>query len=197
MIDMITKLNKNTVELADQAVFSGGSFLITVLLARLLSPTDFGIYASITLFNFGVISILNALIIQPLQVSLEKVTDKQSYLGFSFTLQLSSLFILVVCSYLLLNSDFNYFKNIKNTIYPASLLFIGFVLHDYFRKVFLAKAQVNHAFIIDLIATSLQIGLLGYCYFVGLKSFSFILFLLGLAYLPAFFVSLIFYQFII
>jgi O-antigen/teichoic acid export membrane protein len=61
--------------------------------------------------------------------------------------------------------------------------------------VFLAKAQVNHAFIIDFIATSLQIGLLGYCYYVGLKSFSFILFLLGLAYLPAIFVSLILYQF--
>ena len=192
---MITKLNKNTVVLADQAVFSGGSFLITILLARLLTPTDFGIYSSITLFNFGVISILNALVIQPMQVSLEKVINKQSYLGFTFIVQLSALVFILLSSYLLLNSPIPFLQHLKTTIYPASFLFIGFVLHDYFRKVFLAKAEVKQAFIIDLTATSLQVGLLGYCYLTNLHSFSQILFLLGITYLPAIILSILFFQF--
>ncbi len=192
---MITKLNKNTVVLADQAVFSGGSFLITILLARLLTPLDFGIYSSITLFNFGVISILNSLVIQPLQVSLGKVTDKQSYLGFTFLIQLSALAIILLSSYLLLNSNIPYLKQLKTTIYPASLLFIGFVLHDYFRKVFLAKAEVNKAFIIDFTATLAQVGLLTFCYITKINSFSYILYLLGIAYLPAILFSLLLFQF--
>ena len=81
-------MNKNLLVLLDQATFSGGSFLSMLLLARILSPYDFGVYASVLIVVYACVSGLNSLIIQPFQVSFAKEKNSNAYVFFTFLSQL-------------------------------------------------------------------------------------------------------------
>ena len=185
-------LNKNVIVLADQAVFSGGSFLITILLARVLGADNFGMYASLTLFNYSVISVLNALVINPLQVSLERIDHKGSYLSFNFWSQITLVLILALGLFILLGLKMEFLNSLNNLGWVLVLFFIGFVMQDYLRKLFLAQASVNLALLIDSITTILSFVILFLSWsFLHLDFETTILFL-ALAYIPSIIVSIIF-----
>jgi O-antigen/teichoic acid export membrane protein len=178
-------LNKNTIVLADQAVFSGGSFLITVLLARTFEPSEFGLYSSITLFNYAVVSLLNALIIQPLQVSLGKVENQKTYVSFNFWMQLILVSLISFGLSVLMGFKIELLKDFSQLGVGVLIYFTGFVLHDYFRKLFLAKADTQNAFIIDFITTFSHISVLIFVYFNHTISFEVTMYYIGLCYIPA------------
>jgi O-antigen/teichoic acid export membrane protein len=184
-------LNKNTIVLLDQAVFSGGSFLITIILARfVLNPFDFGIFSSLTLFNYALISLLNSVIVQPFQVSLEKVKDKNNYVSFSFWSQLILVVLVVLGLLLISNANFDFLSTVKHLTMNALLFFVGFIMHDYARKIFLAQSFVTTSFIIDFVTTSLHLGVLFYSWYFEISSLNTLVFLLGLAYVPSFIISI-------
>ncbi len=187
----MSKLNKNTIVLADQAVFSGGSFLITVLLARTFEPNEFGLYSSITLFNYAVVSLLNALIIQPLQVSLGKVENQKTYVSFNFWMQLILVVFISFGLSVLMGFQIDLLKDFSKLGIGVLIYFTGFILHDYFRKLFLAKAETQNAFIIDLMTTLSHISVLLYVYFNHSVSFEITMYYIGLCYFPAFIYSII------
>ena len=184
-------INKNTIVLADQAVFSGGSFLITVLLARSFEPAEFGLYSSITLFNYAIVSLLNAVIIQPLQVSLGKVEHPASYVSFNLWTQISLVSLITFGLFVLMGFQFDFLKDFTKLGYGVLTYFTGFLLHDYFRKLFLAKADTNSAFIIDLITTFAHVSILSIVYFKHAISFETTIYYIGLCYLPACVISLV------
>jgi O-antigen/teichoic acid export membrane protein len=188
---MLNKL-KNSLVLVDQAVFSGGSFLTTMLLARLLSVSDFGFYSSILIFVYGAVSILNALVIQPLQVSLEKVDNKEGYEFFTLTLQLVSTLLLIVGIKIINDFEFDFFKSYKSIISESLLFLIGFITLDYFRKLFLAKGNVNQALIIDSISVFFTILTISICFYFKISFFQSVIYYLGLSYIPAIIISFIF-----
>ncbi len=186
----MSKLNKNTIVLADQAVFSGGSFLITVLLARSFEPVEFGLYSSITLFNYAVVSLLNAAIIQPLQVSLGNVEDQRSYISFNLCTQLVLILLLTIGLTALMGLNFDFLKDFTKLGYGVLIYFTGFLIHDYFRKLFLAKADTTSAFIIDSVTTTSHISILTIVYFKHSFSFESTMYYIGLCYIPAVIISL-------
>ena len=178
--------NTKSMVFIDQAVFSGNSFITTILLVRILTPIDFGIYASIILMVYLLVSLLSAIVIQPLQVTIVKIANKNAYVLFSFLIQLSLVmfFLLIIWTLLKLNlSVFNMYNNLTSGI----LIFIsGFVVHDYFRKLFLANGKIKSALAIDLIIAVFHISILCAALFSVKTTLLKMLFYLGLGYIPAF-----------
>jgi O-antigen/teichoic acid export membrane protein len=83
--------------LVDQAISSGSSFLITLVLAKNMDLTNFGLFSSLLLLTFLTMSISNALLIQPFQVTVAKVIQKREY-HVAIFLGLMVLLLIVILS---------------------------------------------------------------------------------------------------
>jgi O-antigen/teichoic acid export membrane protein len=164
----------NKLVLIDQAIFSGSNFVTTLLLARILSPADFGMYALLWLYVYALMNITNALMMQPLQVILP--TKNKEYVHFSF-------FVYIILVGLLVGiSSFFVAKN----VFWVSILVAGFLWQDYFRKLFLAQNKVSEVIVLDAIQAILQVGALGCCYVGKGASSATVIQIIALSYLPVF-----------
>ncbi|CAA7195213.1 lipopolysaccharide biosynthesis protein [Chryseobacterium potabilaquae] len=134
--------------LADQLIFSGSNFLLTFLLARKLSISDFGLFSSILLVTYLLVGICNAIIVQPFQILAAKGLNEKS-LGFVFQAALfllSILTLLLFIVHLLPISAIAFFT--KNL--PAIIIFtIGYVFQDFLRKILLIIDRIKLVIIID------------------------------------------------
>jgi O-antigen/teichoic acid export membrane protein len=184
--------NNKSLVLADQAVFSGSGFIITLLLVRILSLVDFGMYASILLFNYFVISISNALVIQPLQVILSKIKEDETYLSFAFYSQVIIIGLVILVTALLLQIDLDSLKDLQENAIGIVLFISCFLFYDFFRKVFIAKGTIQKALIIDVITGVLQVGIFSFSFFNHNLNLSQVIFLIGVSYLPAITLSIFF-----
>jgi hypothetical protein len=149
--------------LLDQAVFSGNSFIMTALLARFLGIETFGTFSYLILGGYLLMSMSNALIIQPMQVAHSKFTNDKEYKGFTVLLQFFVGALLIIIS-ILLNTDA--FPNIKVlagiNLIQVGILYSAWLLHDFFRKSFLASQEIKNTIIVDCIMASIQlIGVIG------------------------------------
>lgn len=140
--------NHKILILLDQGLFSGTSFLITVLLARILDMESFGAYSGFVLVIYLVVSGTGAFIIQPFQVLLGKVKDPQQYATFAFWFQVFVIGLVVLFGIGL--------HTIFTTYFPATLLCFaaGFLLHDFGRRVLLALNRPLQTLILDAASSS-------------------------------------------
>lgn len=178
-----TFLAPRTWVLFDQAVFSGGNFCLTIAWARLLGKGDFGSYASLVLVVYFAIGLLNALVIQPLQVSLPGIGDRKNYLSFAFGSQLGLTLLVSVG----IGMGLQFSAAIPGMGSGITIGFFVFVfcLHDFLRKTFLATAQLKLALALDATLVLGQFGVLGYALTtigIGIEAS---LGLINLGYLPA------------
>ena len=187
----ILKNNKSQI-LADQAVFSANSFIATILMARILSPSDFGIYASIILFIYLIISVLNAIIIQPLQVTLSQIKNQHSYISFSLWTQLMLVAIISVLIEVILSLNLSYLTMYNELGLSLVIFSVGFAMHDYFRKLFLAKAKIKKALTIDVTTAIFHFGILVIALFVFRFSLNEVILYIGLGYVPGLIIGFIF-----
>ncbi|GAA5038705.1 hypothetical protein GCM10011506_36860 [Marivirga lumbricoides] len=181
----IKKIYKSTKfkALADQAIFSGNSFLVTILLARLVAPELFGLFAGWVLGIYLAVSLVSSLVIQPYQVMLSKVDEQRKYQFFVTVLQLSCVLVLLLVTQGIFKltpflHDYTQYKE-------ALLLYaFGFMLHDFFRKSLLAQKQISQIVILDILLALMQSGMLLIASFTS-WSFIVLLQLLALSYIPA------------
>ena len=68
--------------LFDQFMYSGSNFMITIILARVLSVTEFSLFSSIIIYTYLLLSILSAFLIQPFQIAYPKTENKHEYFQF-------------------------------------------------------------------------------------------------------------------
>ncbi len=191
LINSILKSNKSQI-MADQAVFSANSFVATILMARIFSTSDFGLYASVILFIYFIVSALNAVVIQPLQVTLSKIKNQHSYISFSFWVQFILVAIISVLAEVALGLNLSYLT-LYNGIGQSLVIFsAGFVMHDYFRKLFLARANIRKVLAIDIITALLHLGILITVLFSFQTTLKEVLFYLGLGYVPGFIIGVAF-----
>ncbi len=177
--------DKKYLVMTDQAVFSGNSFVATILIARLFGPEDFGVYAAILLFIFLVMSVLTSIIIQPLQVTMARVENKHAYLSFSFWLQLALLTIVILGVAVTLTLDLAVFVPYQNLIVGIVILMSGYIMHDFFRKLFLASAKIKSVLTIDSLSAVSQLTILLTAWFWKTPSFDQFIIILGLGYTPS------------
>lgn len=143
-------LSPTVLVLFDQGLSSGANFLLTLFLAQKLDIQNFGLFSSIVLVGYLIMSITNALIIQPFQVSIVKVVQKKQYYVFLFLGMFALLFIVVFLVQIMiffLPIPIEYSVSIN-----AFLCFIiGLLINDFFRKFFLALNKITSAIIIDAV----------------------------------------------
>lgn len=176
----------------DQAIYSGCGFIITLLLVRVLTPSNFGIYASILLFNYFILNISSACIIQPLQVTLAKMGSNNDYFSFAFYMQMGLIIFLGVSIFGLFKMELDIVNNILINKFNLILFVCSFLMHDFFRKLFLAQGVVKHALCIDAITCFIQVSLFGFAFlFVDLE-LSEVILIMGFSYLPALLISVLF-----
>ena len=136
----------------DQSISSGFGFVITIFLARELSASDFGLFSSLILIGFLLISFSNSLIIQPFQVAPQHYKSEPTYIAFLFTTQLIFCFILIpaicITNYAL--------KQYNLSSLNLVIFFTGLLLNDFFRKYFLAIGNIRLSVIFDSLVVFFQ-----------------------------------------
>ncbi len=165
--------------LADQGLFSGTNFVVTIALAKILSPTDFGLFCSIVLAAYLFISIGNALILQPFQVSGQKRQNSVAYSHFLFFCQLGFSLVVVAGSGLACGL----MQAFPFSLWVAALFISALLMHDFARKFYLAKNALQQVLIIDALVALGQIATVALP--VQNKSLNTLLLILGCSYLPA------------
>ncbi len=182
----ISQRTKTGLLLLDQAVFSATSFLVTILLARVLPVEEFGVYAGLILILYLITSLISAFVVQPLQVSIAIKQNKGSYLSFTFWLQTTGILICLGILWVFFLLPLDVLSGYDKLIVPASFLAVGFVMHDYFRKRLLAEDRVINTFIGDLLLMAGHFSAIGYIFIQDPQSLSMVLLALGIGYTPAF-----------
>lgn len=144
--------------LTDQAVCSGTNFLLTFFLAQRIGIQNFGIYASVLLIAYLIMSVNNAIIIQPFQIFISKTESRNEYVT---TLLAGEIVFIVVLAILLRflmwflpDSLFLYQDYVALTVFTS-----GFIVNDFFRKILLGLAQTKAAIVMDVLFLLLLAGM--------------------------------------
>ena len=149
----------------DQAVLSGSSFLLTIILTRVLSLEQVGIYALLWILVLFAQSLHQAAIISPMLVFGSKQVDGLSQLQY-----LNGLFYWHLALSVLIASSVGVFMFFYLSLYPETqmlgiqfkipLLVLLVLNNDFFRKWFYLKAKHQVVVVIDIIVYGIQIALL-------------------------------------
>lgn len=139
--------------LFDQAIYSGNGFVSAIILARALQPADFGVYSGMLMLLMLGVSAGNALVIQPFQVSRYRFPGSD-YTDFLLAFQVALVAILCGSLFLINQSRIIDISTWAPVVLPALMFAACFLLHDFFRKFFLAENRVTAAVWIDIIVTS-------------------------------------------
>lgn len=171
-------LSQASLVLFDQAIFSGTNFLLTLFLAQKLDVKNFGVFSTIILVTYLIMSIINALLIQPFQVSISKISKKKEYYV-SLFLGLVALLLFFMFIVKLLAIFFPY-EAIFSSHSNAIICFIsGYIFQDFFRKFFLSLASIFTTLLIDLLF--LTIVIIGFYFFYNQIDLIITLWIIGLA----------------
>jgi O-antigen/teichoic acid export membrane protein len=131
--------------LFDQIIYSGSNFMITIFLARLLSVTEFGLFSSIIIYTYLLLSILSAFLIQPFQIAYAKEENKNEYVQFLLYSVLSSFLLISVANFLIY-----FFLPIKSfSFLTLTFFFITYIFQDLLRKTLLTKNAINSVVYMD------------------------------------------------
>jgi O-antigen/teichoic acid export membrane protein len=139
--------NPKFIVLLDQALFSGTSFLITILTARMLDMEIFGLYSGYLLGIYLALSGVAAFVIQPFQVLVGQVKKPKQYLTFAFWLQLFGIVLVII---FVIITDVLFTLHLPISVLPFAA---GFLLHDFGRRLFLAINQPKSTLLLDAVST--------------------------------------------
>lgn len=126
--------------LTDQLIFSGSNFLLTFLLARKLSISDFGLFSTVLLVTYLFVGIGNAMIVQPFQILAAKEQNKKS-LGFVFQAFVIVTFIFALGLSLIRFLPISSIAFFQENLIEIIFFITAYVFQDFVRKILLA---INH-----------------------------------------------------
>lgn len=139
--------SKPLLAFTDQALFSGTSFLLTLLLAQKMDIKSFGIYSSVVLIVYLLVSVFSAVLIQPFQVSFSTIKQPKQYISFLFSGLMILLSLLVVI--LLLLNRFIFQEGYHIVTSSLVCFCVGFLINDFLRKIFLGTSDIRIVLIMD------------------------------------------------
>ncbi len=196
---MIVALKKmmstdKTMVVLDQAIFSGATFLTILVFTRVLSLQDFGIFATMQLYAFLLMSISGACVIQPMQVLYGKYKENRTYLSTTFLLQIALLLLLALFIFIIQFFAKETISQWSPVLLPASGFALLTIYFDYVRKRLLVESKLLTLLKIELLVAFLQIGLaiLGYYFSIDIVG---VLWLMVLSFLPVIIWSTIMFSF--
>lgn len=172
--------------IADQFLFSGMSFVSTLIFAKTFTLSDFGLFSTVILITFLLISLSNALTIQPYQVATIEMRDSKKYLSFITTI-LALISLIITAITLVLHFAFSI--TTQNTI-SIIIMCSGMLWQDFFRKLFLAQSRLKALLISDLLNAVIQAVVLLKLFLLPGEDFNATIFLWALSFIPSIIYSL-------
>lgn len=139
--------NNKLLVLLDQILFSGTSFLITLVIARLLNVESFGLFSSFVLIIYLTVGGIAAFVSQPFQVLQSKIIDLNQYVSFAFGFQFIST-ILIATAAFGITYFINYYCPFFLLVYAS-----GFLMHDFGRRILLAINKPFQTLLLDSLTT--------------------------------------------
>ncbi|WP_107038043.1 lipopolysaccharide biosynthesis protein [Brumimicrobium mesophilum] len=178
---VMMKLLKNpkVVILLDQAIFSGTSFVLTILLAKTLDMENFGQFALFLLGIHLLVSGIGAFIIQPFQVLFAKENNHQQYTSFVFWFQIVAIIIVALLSLA--------FHFLFPSFFPIFLIGYGagFLIHDFGRRLLLVLDKPMATLLFDAITAFLSLIALYFFSSLKVQSLDALFAVLSIAYLSS------------
>ena len=168
----------------DQVLYSGTTFLTILIFARTLQAYDFGVFVSIQLYTFLLMSISSAFVVQPMQVLYGTHKENKSYLSATVLMQLGVILITFFAVSFIYFLDRYYDFGWSMVLFPAGAYAIATMLFDYVRKRLLVENKMNKLLVIESLVTFSQIAAAAISYFLEL-SISQVLILMTLGFLPS------------
>lgn len=170
----------------DQAFLSGLSFLISIVLIKIVSKPEYGYYSIFFSIILFIASVQTAVINTPLAVLLitKKGDEKRKYIGSLFFGQNLFLFPLALIGVIggIILWYFNLLESTLSTIIIAiSLAFIGILLREFLRAYFFADEIPKTVLIIDFLYVVLFIILGFFAYIISQLNVATVFFLMGLS----------------
>lgn len=159
------QLNKHQTKIitfSDQAIVSGGNFLIGVILTRAMGLELYGVFALGWMIVLFASSLQQAFIINPMMTFAPQKETWQKNEYFSMLLFEQIVFSVLAFFFSLIAIVFaKYFFpewkiNAANWLVPITVSF--YLMHDFFRKFFFTRNEKHLAFIIDFVAYFGQIA---------------------------------------
>jgi len=155
LIQIINKFKSSGVVLLDQAVVSGGNFLLGIILARTLGLEQYGVYALLWMYLLFGLSISQAFVIKPmLSLGPKKgKTKQQVYLKNIHTIQwmVAMFFAIVTFLCLCMAPLFSIKPFSTNLFFILPILMMLYLLYDFYRKYFFVVNQLQKPLILDSI----------------------------------------------
>lgn len=179
-------LIKSGIASLDQAVLSGLNFLISVILIKIVSKTDYGYYSIFFSIVLLMASFQTAVINTPLAVLLitKKGDEKKKYVGSLFFGQNLLLLPLAIIGLIggLVSWYFNLIDHSLSAIIAAiSLAFIGILCREFLRAYFFADETPNTVLIIDVLYVVLFIILGFVAYILSQLNVAIVFFFMGIS----------------
>lgn len=179
-----TLFTDKTKVILDQAFYSGTTFLTILIFARTLQTYDFGVFVSIQLYTFLLMSISSAFVVQPMQVLYGTYKENKSHLSATVLMQLGVILITFFAVSFIYFLDRYYDFGWSMVLFPAGAYAIATVLFDYVRKRLLVENKMNKLLVIEVFVTFSQIAAAAISYFLELN-ISQVLVLMTLGFLPS------------
>jgi O-antigen/teichoic acid export membrane protein len=119
--------------------------MITIILARVLSVTEFSLFSSIIIYTYLLLSILSAFLIQPFQIAYSKSENKNEYVQFILYSVLVAFLLISVVHFLIY-----LFLPIQSISFlTLTFFFITYIFQDFLRKTLLTKNAIHSVVYMD------------------------------------------------
>jgi O-antigen/teichoic acid export membrane protein len=147
----------------DQAVISLSNFIASILLARLVTPTELGVYVTGFLAIYFIRAIQNGLIIQPLN-TMGAVSSEQEFKPYFSAALIQQLLLAGITSIGALSLGWILTSMGNDTLGPAVFAlwfsFFTWQLQEFFRRTFYTRGEVKKAVWVSLSANLIRLGLI-------------------------------------
>jgi len=180
---------KTAVPLADQLLVSGSHFIVQIILARALGLEHYGIFTALWLVVIFISSFHQSFIIAPMMTIGPQHTDSKNYFSSLVWLQLLLSILLAVLGFVLayLIQLGGFFPNLKGLIL-LPFMAVGFICHDFFRKLFYSLKEERSALILDISVYGIQLMALGIFYFADRLTMYLAILIISFSYIAGVFI---------
>lgn len=148
--------------LTDQLIISGSSFLVTILLTRLLGLDQVGIFSLLWVLVLFSQSMHQAAVISPMLVFVGKETnetDRDHYLGSLAIIQFAFALVIALGVAVFMHMYMSWYPetDITGIRYRLPLLIIFILNNDFLRKSLYARFKFGYSVVVDAVAYGVQI----------------------------------------
>ena len=187
LLKKIKAYSNSILVLFDQAIVSGGNFLIGILLARVLGIDAYGVFALLWMIVLFGKSINEAFITKPMLSLAPKKEGEAAtqYLGTLHVLELITVVLIGIFVFCFLQVSQLFDIEVPNpALYFIVPIVVSFhLLYEYYRKYFFVQQAIFFVTIFDGIMYVLQFGSIAYLYFQKELSITNVLLAIGLAHI--------------